>query len=73
MNWSIEFHELGIAVRGAIPINEFDKILLFCRPESFVDFHIAQALGANMVIGTKYNLKKWRENLNIPVENVPAN
>ncbi len=63
--YTIERHEHGWLVRGAIPVNDITWIMRLIPGDGIVDALVSQALGGSMALTTRKESKAWRAALGL--------
>ena len=63
--YTIERHEHGWLVRGAVPVDDLVWIFKLVPGNAIVDALIAEAMGATMALTTRNESKAWRKQLGI--------
>jgi hypothetical protein len=63
--YTIERHEHGWLVRGAIPVNDITWIMRLIPGDGIADAQVSQALGGSMALTTEDGSRAWRAALEL--------
>ncbi len=63
--YTIERHEHGWLVRGAIPVDDITWLMRLIPGDGIVDARVSQALGGSMALTTEDGSVAWRAALGI--------
>ena len=63
--YTIERHEHGWLVRGAVPVDDLTWLMRLVPDDGIADARVSQALGGSMALTTDDGSKAWRRQLRI--------